>query len=112
MEANASIDSTRSRSLLGGRLEGHLAATFPEEALPVREEDLSGAVTGIVGPEGDERRELARKNALRHRWIATHGRQERGLLRWGYTRMADLRVSTTDPDASPTHRKKSASGLG
>jgi Transposase DDE domain len=26
--------------------------------------------------------------------------------------MADLRVSTTDPDASPTHHKKSASGLG
>ena len=113
VEANASIDSTRSRSLLGGRLEEHLAATFPEEALPVQEEDLSGVVAGgVAGPRGDERRALSRKNALRHRWIATNGRQERGLVRWGYTRMADLRVSTTDPDASPTHHKKSASGLG
>jgi transposase len=43
VEADASIDSTRSRSLLlRGRLEEHLAATFPEEALPVREEDPSG----------------------------------------------------------------------
>ena len=34
-------------------------------------------------------------------------------MRWGYKRMADLRVSTTDPDASPMHQKKrSASRLG
>jgi hypothetical protein len=34
-------------------------------------------------------------------------------VRWGYKRMADLRVSTTDPDASPMHQKnKSASRLG
>jgi transposase len=50
VEANASIDSTRSCSVLGGRLEEHLAATFPEEALPVQEEDLSGVVAGVVGP--------------------------------------------------------------
>jgi hypothetical protein len=66
-----------------------------------------------VGPEGDKRRALARKNALGHRWIGGAGRQERGVVRWGYTRMADLRVSTTDPDASPMHQKKrSASRLG
>jgi hypothetical protein len=35
------------------------------------------------------------------------------LARWGYKRMADLRVSTTDPDASPMHQKKrSTSRLG
>jgi transposase len=112
VEANASIDSTRWRSLVEGRLEEHLEATFPADALPVQEEDPSGVVAGVVGPEGDERLALARKNAPQHRWIASNGPQERGSLRWGYTRMADLRVSTTDPDASPTHRKKSASGLG
>ena len=26
-----------------------------------------------------------------------------GVVRWGYKRMADQRVSTTDPDASPMH---------
>jgi IS5 family transposase len=35
VEANASIDSARSRSLLlGGRLEEHLAGVFPEDTLP------------------------------------------------------------------------------
>jgi Transposase DDE domain len=32
------------------------------------------------------------------------------VARWGYTRMADMRVSTTDPDASPMHQKKKSSG--
>ena len=63
-----------------------------------------------MGPEGDERRALARKNALGHRWIAGAGRQERTVARWGYTRMADLRASTTDPDASPMHHKNKSSG--
>ena len=66
-----------------------------------------------MGPEGDERQALAQTNALRHRWIAKNGRQERESVRWGYKRMADLRVSTTDPDASPMHQKnKGASRLG
>ena len=113
VEANASIDSTRSRSLVEGRLEEHLAGTFPGDALPAPEEDRSGTIAGVVGPEGEQGRELARKNADRHSWIARAGRQERALARWGYKRMADLRVSTTDPDASPMHQKKrSTSRLG
>jgi hypothetical protein len=28
------------------------------------------------------------------------------VLRWGYTRLADLQVSATDPDTSPMHHKK------
>ncbi len=119
VEANASIDSTRSRSLvedwLEEHLEEHLAATFPEDALPAPEEEHSGVIAGagVVGPEGDQRRALALKNARQHRWIAGAGRQEQGVRRWGYTRMADLRVSTTDPDASPMHQKnKSTNRLG
>ncbi len=35
------------------------------------------------------------------------------MVRWAYKRMADLRVSTTDPDVSPMHQKnKSANRLG
>jgi hypothetical protein len=95
-----------------GRLEEHLAGAFPEDTPFAQEEDLPGAVVaGFVGPEVDERRELTRQNALRHRWIENNGRQERESLRWGYRRMADLRVSTTDPDASPMHQK-GASKLG
>lgn len=110
VEADASIDSTRSRSLVGDQLEEHLAGVFPEDAAPANDDEHSGVIAGFVGPEGDERRALAQTNALGHRWIAGAGRQERAVARWGYKRMADLRVSTTDPDASPMHQKNKSSG--
>jgi transposase len=110
VEANASMDSTRSRSLVEGRLKEHLVEEFPEDTPSSRDEVV---LAGVVGPEGDGRQALAQTNARQHRWIAEAGRQERGVVRWGYKRMADLRVSTTDPDASPMHQKKrSASRLG
>jgi transposase len=114
VEANASIDSTRSRSLVEGRLGEYVAGVFPEDTLPAQDdEDHPGVVAGVVGPEGQERQVLAQANAGRHRWIEKNGRQERELLRRGYKRMADLRMSTTDPDASPMHQKKrSTSRLG
>jgi hypothetical protein len=113
VEANASIDSRRSRSLVEGRLEQHLAGAFPEDTSFAQEEDLPGAVVaGFVGPKADEKRVLARTNALRHSWIENEGRQQRESVRWGYRRMADLSVSTTDPDASPMHQKKGSSKLG
>jgi transposase len=113
VEANSSIDSTRSRALVEGRLEEHLGGVFPEDTTPAQEDEGHYAVlAGCVGPEGDERQALAQTNARQHRWIAENGRQERESLRWGYERMADLRVSTTDPDASPMHQKKGASKLG
>jgi transposase len=117
VEANASLDSTRSRSLVENRLERHLASIFPEQAPTVeglaQEAKMRGAA-GVVGPTDPQEWEvLAKTNARRHRWIAEAGCQERGVVRWGYRRMADLRVSTTDPDASPMRSKKeSASRLG
>ena len=106
VEANASLDSARSRSLVEYRLGEHLVGMFPEDTSLAP--DVGIAATDVeVGPAGEEeRRELARTNVGRHRWIAENGRQERGVVRWGYKRMADLRVSTTDPDASPMHQKK------
>ena len=114
VEANASLDSARSRSLVEGRLEEYVVGVFPEDAPSAHDGERPGAVVAsIVGAEGEERRALAQTNARRHRWIANNGRQERELVRWGYMRMADLRVSTTDPDASPMHhKKKGASRLG
>jgi transposase len=113
VEANASLDSARSRSLVEGRLKEHLAGVFPEDILPAQDEDCPGVIAGVVEPEGHERQALVQRNARQHRWIAKNGRQERELVRWGYKRMADLRMSTTDPDASPMHqKKKGASKLG
>jgi hypothetical protein len=88
-----------------------LVRIFPEDTLLARDRHTA-EIDVVVGPEGQEGQALARTNARRHRWIAKIGRQERGVVRWGYKRMADLRVSTTDPDASPMRQKKSASRLG
>ena len=111
VEANASIDSTRSRSLLlGDRLEEHLAGVFPEDAPLAEYAEHSGIIAGFVGPEGEERQALAQTNARQHRWIEGAGRQDRSVARWGYERVADMRVSTTDPDASPIHQKNKKSG--
>jgi len=112
VEANASLDSAGSRALVEQRLGKHLAGIFPEDDPLAR--DAGAEAAAEVGPAGEEGRALAQENAGRHRWIAENGRQERGVVRWGYRRMADLRVSTTDPDASPMHQKKrgGASRLG
>ena len=115
VEANASLDSMGSRSLMEHGLEEHLAGIFPEEVVPPVEEGAdTPEKTAAVGPTGQEEgRALAEANTRRHRWIAQAGRQHREVVRWGYRRVADLRTSTTDPDASPMHRKnKGASRLG
>ena len=88
VEANASLDSAGSRALLEHRLGEHLAGAFPEGSPPVPAAGIAAA-DAEVGPAGEERRVLAQKNAGRHRWIAQNGRQERGVVRWGYKRMAD-----------------------
>ena len=118
VEANASLDSTRSRSLVEGRLEEHLRGIFPDDARLVQDEDTpeiaASEIAAAVGPVGQkERRTLAQRNARQHCWIAEAGRQQREVVRWGYRRTADLRVSTTDPDASLMQCKnKGTSRLG
>ena len=111
VEADASLDSMRSRSLMEHGLEEHLASIFPEEAQPI--EGADKPEIPAVGPAGLEGQALSEANAKRHRWIEEAGRQQREVVRWGYKRLADLRASATDPDASPMHRKnKGASRLG
>src|SRR5918994_2222096 len=115
VEANASFNSTRSRSLLetlGNRLKEHLGEIFSEQMCFAQDVGTAG-IAAVVGPTAEKRRALAQKNARQHRWISEAGRQHREVVRWGYRRMADLRVSTTDPDASPMqHKNKSTSRLG
>ena len=77
---------------------------------PANDDEHSGVIAGFVGPEGEQSQSLARTNALGHRWITEAGRQERESVRWGYKRMADMRVSTTDSDTSPMHQKNKSSG--
>jgi transposase len=114
VEANASLDSMRSRSLMEHGLEEHLAGIFPEEEQPAEAEGANMLEITAVGPAGREGAQaLSEANAKRHRWIEKAGRQQREVVRWGYRRLADLRTSATDPDASPMQRKKKgASRLG
>jgi hypothetical protein len=115
VEANASLDSTRSRSLLENlenRLKEHLGEIFTEQ-MPLTQDAHATGIAAVVGPTGEKRRALAQKNARQHRWISEAGRQQREVVQWGYRRMAELRVSTTDPDASPMQAKnKGTSRLG
>jgi transposase len=114
VEANASLDSTRSRSLVERRLGEHLKGIFPDERPLVQDQDTPEIFAAVVGPVSqEERRTLAERNARQHRWIGEAGRQKREVVRWRYRRMADLRMSTTDPDASPMQCKnKGTSQLG
>jgi transposase len=112
VEAKASLDSMRSRSLMEHGLEEHLASIFPEEGLQPVECATTQEIIAL-GSAAQEGRALWEANAKRHRWISEAGRQHREVVRWGYRRMADLRVSTTDSDASPMQQKnKSTSRLG
>jgi transposase len=116
VEANASFNSTRSRSLLENlekRLKEHLGEIFSEQ-MPFAQDARTAGIAVVVGPTAEKRRALAQKNACQHRWISEAGRQHREVVRWGYRRIADLRVSTTDPDASPMqhNNKGGTSRLG
>ena len=113
VEANASVESMRPRLVVvEDLLEEHLADIFPEKAHPIQGANVPESAR-VVGPTGQERHALAEANAHQHRWIEQTGRQQREVVRWGYRRLADLQMSTTDPDASPMHYKnKGASRLG
>jgi hypothetical protein len=57
------------------------------------------------------REALTEAKATRHNWIAEAGRQQReahGL----YQRTADMRISATDPDATPLRLKGGGTHLG
>ena len=112
VEANASVDSVKPRFFV----EAHLANLFSPEA----EEGGEKAVQEVSQEEPTHREHeelpaprplptslspeeyaaLTQHNEARHDWIEQEGAQDRRVTSRGYQRMADLRVSTTDPDAT------------
>jgi transposase len=71
VEANASLDSTRSRSLfenLHKRRKEHLEEIFSEQRSFIQDAHATG-IAAMVGPTAEKRRALAQKNARQHRWI-------------------------------------------
>jgi hypothetical protein len=111
---NASSDSLTPRFAL----EAHLANLFEQEAEELAQQTEQPSSQEAAAPESgspeephlptalpvalspEEREDLSQRNAERHDWIEEVGAQDRRVSSRGYHRLADLRVSTTDPDAT------------
>ena len=112
VQANASLDSVKPRFAV----EAHVASLFgaqAQEAEDQSDQDRSqeeAASDGQGSPEApkalptslsqEEQEALTQHNEARHDWIEQLGAQDRRVTHSSYQRMADLRVSTTDPDAT------------
>ena len=115
VEANASIASVKPRFFV----EAHLATLFGAETEgaqeggdqrmpqaevssnePVKQEETTAPTPLPVALTQEEYEELAQRNTQRHDWTLELGAQNRSVTHRCYQRVADLRVSTTDPDAS------------
>jgi transposase len=101
VEANADVDSLRSRSIA----QNHLKELFEEAggqgiedvATPQPNPDVWAADT--LPRAGEEN--LKENNARSEDWISRDGGQERAFSSGPRERTADRLVSTTDPDATP-----------
>jgi len=130
VNANADLDSLAPRFAVEAReaIQEHLAALFaPEAGKPEnvetsnRDERLAEHLSADSSSPSPlslptvisqaQREELAVDNAARHDWIAEDGKQERE-VHGTYQRTADLRISTTDPDATPMRLKGGGTHLG
>ena len=115
VEANASLASVKPRFFV----EAHLASLFAEEAeQPTEEAEQRASQEEAAGSRrasqeethvpvqlstslsSEDYEELSKRNTQRHDWIEELGAQDRSVSIPWYQRVADLRVSTTDPDAS------------
>jgi hypothetical protein len=112
--ANASQDSLKPRFAV----EAHLANLFAEQAeegvqeaeqVATQEEPASSTAPQEEMPipvqlptslSAEEREELSQQNAQRHDWTRQLAAQDRRVTGRWYQRVADLQVSTTDPDAT------------
>jgi transposase len=101
--ANASVESVKTRFAV----EAHLASLFGTAASEAPPDPLGQDEAAPPAPNAlpvtlpePLREELAAANASRHDWIAQEGRPDRSIVRSGYHRVADYKVSTTDPDAT------------
>ena len=115
VQANALLDSLKPRFFV----EAHLADLFGAETeeLPNENEQQISQTEAVsnepaeqeetplpaqlpVSLSQEEREALCQSNAARHDWIEQQGAQNRRVTGRCYQRIADLRVSTTDPDAT------------
>ena len=65
---------------------------------PIQQEEVSVPMQLPTSLSQEEREDLTQRNAGRHDWIEEVGAQDRSVTGRGSQRIADLQVSTTDPD--------------
>jgi transposase len=97
VKANADIDSLASRFLV----ETHLSGLFEEPSIPEGSETEPSAVTDLDALPTFEDGALIAANAAKNDWISRAGKQDRSFSSGPRKRTSDLRVSRTDPDATP-----------
>jgi transposase len=107
VEANADVDSLRSRSIA----QNHLKELFEETADTEEKqtEDLTApqlnpdtsATDALPAPADEALKESNAQKKRKMDWISRNGRQDRTFSSGPRKRTADRLVSTTDPDATP-----------
>jgi transposase len=131
VEANADLDSLVPRFAVEAReaIHEHLAALFAAEPVSpeAAKENLRASPAHDVRLENQappapfllptpisrqQRVELIGENVARHDWTAEEGRPQRDVSSGTYLRTADVRMSTTDPDATPMRLKGGGTHLG
>ncbi|HEX6108930.1 MAG TPA: IS1182 family transposase [Ktedonobacteraceae bacterium] len=132
VNANADLDSLAPRFAVEAReaMQAHLAALFSDEDAQHEQQEASEDRADTSNAEATspvaicpaplplpfvlsepEQEELAAENAARHDWIAEQGKPQRAVHGY-YQRTSDLRISTTDPDATPMRLKGGGTHLG
>ena len=109
--ANAGKDSLKPRFYV----DAHLDSLFGETSQSTEQESLPEESAGSAADQQEERpapaplptslspeeqEPLAQENTQRHDWLEKLGAQDRSVTGRGSQRVADLQVSTTDPDAT------------
>jgi transposase len=97
VKANADIDSLASRFLV----ETHLNGLFEGSAITEGREVRPSVGTGLDALPTSEDKRLTAANARKSDWISRAGKQDRSFSSGARKRTSDLRVSRTDPDATP-----------
>ena len=108
VRADADIDSLSSRYLV----ENHLDELFEELADAGTLKAETPPVTPPAALSTAENRELFEENHGTNDWISRAGRQDRTFVSGTRKRTADLRVSRTDPDATPMRTGAGETKLG
>jgi transposase len=132
VNANADLDSLVPRFAVEAReaFQAHLAALFAEQTPDEGEPEGPAPAQNTPEPPGEGPvcappsppplpvtlpaplyAALAEEHAARHDWIAEEGRPQRE-VRGYYQRTSDLRISTTDPDATPMRLRGGGTHLG